>query len=241
MKKTLLSLIAIAGLSMSLSAQIEIYVDAGTVNMSGEVENYALTGAVSDHHMVDFIYANLSENDETWTITRRVMSQPASWSNYFCWGQNGQFGNCYDTSYLEYFNSGSLVISSQTEGLVSTYVNAPDAGTAVYRYYVSNDGGTTFLDSIDLMVSSTADVPVITAEQLSVKVAPNPATEYILVSTTGASSATVRIIDILGNQILKSTISESKTIDVSEYRNGIYFVIVESKGTTINRKVIVRH
>jgi hypothetical protein len=77
---------------------------------------------------------------------------------------------------------------------------------------------------------------------VEVNVAPNPATDYVKVTAEGVESATVKMIDVLGNVILKETIKGSKTIDVSEFRNGIYFVIIEAEGVkTINRKVIVRH
>jgi len=48
--------------------------------------------------------------------------------------------------------------------------------------------------------------------------------------------------DVLGNTLLSKKISGSETIDVSEFRNGIYFITMEAKGAKkINRKVIVRH
>jgi hypothetical protein len=59
----------------------------------------------------------------------------------------------------------------------------------------------------------------------------------------GIETASVRIVDVLGNVLLKeSTINGSKRLDVSNFRNGVYFVIVESHGTkSITRKVIVKH
>ena len=50
-------------------------------------------------------------------------------------------------------------------------------------------------------------------------------------------------VDVLGNVVLNETsFNQTKKIDVSNFRNGIYFVKVESEGSkAITRKVVVRH
>ncbi len=240
MKKLLLSFVLITGLGWSASAQVEIYLEGTTTDISGSVEYYTLSTAVTNEHLVNFLFTNLSGSDETWMITRRIVNQPANWSNYFCWGPSGQFGDCYDTTSMEYFNSGTKIIVDQAAGLVSTYVNAPDAGTAHYRYYVSNDG-VNFIDSVDLSVTSTLSVTSLSAETFDLVVAPNPAPESMVVSAKGIQDATILITDLLGNEVLHTQFAESQIIDVSNYRNGVYFVTIASKEGRISRKVVVRH
>jgi hypothetical protein len=78
--------------------------------------------------------------------------------------------------------------------------------------------------------------------QLSMNLAPNPASKQVTVTAMGVESAAIKMYDVLGNTLLSKTISGSETIDVSEFRNGIYFITMEAKGAKkINRKVIVRH
>lgn len=241
MKKTLLTLAA--GLfiaSGSIAQNISIYESGQTVNVSGQALTYEVTGAVTNHHMIDFEFNNLGQTDAPWIITRRIMSQPVTWGNTYCWGILGQIGNCYPVSGDEYFDSQLLDIPAGGAGLVSTYVDSPESGSSHYRYYVSTDGST-YEDSVDIVVTSIATINEV-APSLTVNVAPNPASDYVKVTAQGVQEASVRIIDILGNVILTTTIQESKTIDVSEFRNGIYFISVESKGVkAVNRKVIVRH
>lgn len=85
-------------------------------------------------------------------------------------------------------------------------------------------------------VSDSANNPEIT-----VSVQPNPATNYITIDIDGSENATVQIIDVLGNVIWNATIKVSETIDVTNYRNGIYFVNISANGNNVSRKVIVRH
>ena len=59
---------------------------------------------------------------------------------------------------------------------------------------------------------------------------------------SGVESATLKIIDALGTTISKEGINSKKKINVSELRNGVYFLVIDIPGSkTITRKVIIRH
>jgi hypothetical protein len=77
---------------------------------------------------------------------------------------------------------------------------------------------------------------------ISFSAVPNPASDFVLISTNGIDNATIKIIDVLGNTIYLENISTSKKIDVSDYKNGIYFITIESSDSKIvNRRLIVKH
>jgi hypothetical protein len=77
---------------------------------------------------------------------------------------------------------------------------------------------------------------------ISFTAVPNPASDYVLISTNGIDNATIKIIDILGNSVYSENISTTKKIDVSDYKNGIYFISIESSDSKIvNRRLIVKH
>lgn len=102
--------------------------------------------------------------------------------------------------------------------------------------------GNTAEDSVFVEVSFSANVPLV-SPQLSVGVSPNPASESFTVTTGINENASIKILDVLGNVVFKETIiSESKDINISKFKNGVYFVIVEAPGAkAVNRKLIVRH
>ncbi len=237
MKKTLLLLAT--GLllaSGSFAQNITINEYGETINVSGQIIDVTANEADTTY----ILFNNLSQSNQPWIITRRILTQPVGWENYLCWGLNGGIGICYPVSLVEYSNSNSETIPASNSGKLSAYVTPNQAGVAWYRYYISTDGAT-YLDSVDLRVTSTLSIAEV-APSLNVSIAPNPSSEFITVTAEGVNKATVRIIDVLGNLILTNEITESKMFDVSEYRNGIYFIIVESNGAkTVNRKVIIHH
>lgn len=239
MKKTLLLSVATILASVSFG-QMTIEVEGISTDISGQIHDEVVASGSSDYHVVNFIVTNNTGSAQSWIVTRRNMTEPAGWGNYYCWGQTGVIGNCYAASSNEFFNSNAESIPDGSSGTLSTYVSTTSGEVSQYRYYVSTDGQN-FVDSVDLRINYVAAVEPI-SPILEVSIAPNPATDYIKVTAGGVESASVKIMDVLGNVIMKTTIAESKTIDVSEYRNGIYFVIVESQGQkTISRKVFVRH
>jgi hypothetical protein len=77
--------------------------------------------------------------------------------------------------------------------------------------------------------------------ELTIGVQPNPASDFLTIETSSDEKAVVQIIDVLGNTIWNATFYKTEMINITEYRNGIYFVTVSSKGKRVSRKVIVRH
>lgn len=239
MKKSLLSLFMVTGLSLVATAQVDISVDGGNTDVAGTTEQYYITPPTQDEHLIDFLFTNNSGSATDMVITRRIMSEPNGWEEYMCWGADGQIGLCYAPNPNEYFDSQSINLADGETGRLSTYMNSTGNGVGLYRYYVSYDGQN-FMDSVDFQINGTASTPEITPE-LTVGVQPNPASDNITIKASGVSTASIQIVDVLGNVILNTTVSGMKNINVAEYRNGIYFVNVSANGTRVSRKVIVRH
>ena len=249
MKKTLLSALAILGLSLGATAQIEIYVDGGATDYAGGgVFAYHATGDSDQLHEIHM--ENHSGSSQDMIVSRRLVgTHPASWTDYLCWGhQTDQFGGlCIDAVSMDMElytmpGSGAVTLADGEYGFVSSHITPSfnDPGTYTFRYYVGTDQNP-YMDSVDFEVTLTPLTIEEKAPELSIGVKPNPATDYMVVTANGVESANVRVIDVLGNVVHKSTVSGSKNIDVSEYRNGIYFVMIESKGTKVSRKVFIRH
>jgi hypothetical protein len=239
MKKIILSIVSIASAGLVL-AQSSITLEGSSTVLSGSAYTENLTTAVNDLHVIDFIVHNESGSNQQWKITRKHIDNPAGWSEYLCWGLNGAFGNCYPVNSNAVWTCGSEMILADSSGRLSTYVTAPSGGTAQYRYYVSTDG-INYLDSVDVIVNNAVGLDE--KASFSVSIAPNPASDNLTISTTGVGESNVRIVDVLGNLVLNEKVfSSKKTLDISRFRNGVYFVTVESEGVKpVTRKVIVRH
>ena len=242
MKTTLLSALAITAISAMSFGQVVTMEVGASGDISGT--QYDVTSAGAEV-VVDVHVGNLTANTMDLTIKRERINPQASWTDYICWGhETDPFGGVCYPSYPEnpWTTPSAVTVGDGEAGVIAVHIKPydPDFGCVIYRYTVMD--GATAIDSLDISVCKTAAVEEIKPE-LKVSVAPNPANSYVTVVTNGVDGATVRMVDVLGNVVMKETvIGTSKTINVANFRNGIYFVTVEAKGAkTINRKVIVRH
>ncbi len=242
MKKTLLSILSIVGITAISFGQAVTIEIGNSGDISGTQVDYTSAGAeVSLYLRIQ----NTSGQSMDLAVKRERINPQTAWTDYVCWGhETDPFGGVCYPFYAEnpWTTPATVTVGDGEAGVISVYIQPldPDYGCVVYRYVILD--GPNALDSIDISVCKTAAIEGL-KPTLAVSVAPNPANSYIQVKTTGVDVATVKMVDVLGNVVLRETIiGSSKTINVSEFRNGIYFIAVEGKGVkTINRKVIVRH
>ena len=233
-----------------LNAQntISIEIPGTNTDISGQTHEVALT--TTDPVEVSFDLINNTGSTHQWRITRDKISVPTTWSDFLCWGHcTDQFGGtCYAANVSDPWTTPAnpsvlFDINNSECGKLKVTVNPYDwntNGQAHYRYYLSDDG-TNFSDSVDLVLSYTAALKPV-KEEISVNIGPNPAADYVQITMNGVEAANIKIMDALGTTISKETLISSKKINVSELRNGVYFVVIEIPGTkTITRKVIIRH
>lgn len=240
MKKGLLSILTVIGFGMTSLAQdqVEIYLLGGTTDYSsGGV--YQQTVTASGEVTNDFEVKNISGSTKTWKITRYRINGIATWTDYMCWDL------CFTAGAMTtnpWTSPTTRTIDDQSNSVLNTYVT-PDEnnpGTVTYRYYVSEDG-VNYVDSVDLEVTFALNVAAITPE-VSISVGPNPASDYIMIKSNGSEGGSIRIVDVLGNVVLSEPFANSKKINVANFRNGIYFVVVQpDNGKAINKKIVVRH
>lgn len=250
MKKIILGIVGLITVS-SLTAQVTIQIDGTGADVAGTTVTVNCDPSTIFPIEKNFIVTNNTGSDQQWRITRVKQSVPAGWTDQLCWPPN-----CYPTSGDVYItpNSGGNPAPTVLNGTHMTANSeeadihpkvTPDqssASTGLYMYYITDLSGN-YIDSVALEINFTLGVEEDEIEPLTVEVAPNPATEYVTIQTKGTSKTSVKMVDVLGNIVYKETLtSSSKKIDVSTFRNGVYFVIVESEDNqVINRKVIVRH
>lgn len=256
MKIIILSILALLSVS-NIKAQngITIQYNGNGPDISGGTHSIDIypsspdfvTGILSVH----FLVTNLSGSDQQWIITRKEINVPATWSDQLSWPPM-----CYSAADIEYTtpqsesNPAPIIINGSsltTNGLdaeLNPRIN-PDqsaAGFAHYRYYIVEASSGNQLDSVDLTINFVLGINSIKQTPV-LNISPNPADAYLNISLGSVENAVVRIVDVLGNAVYNETISNgTKNIDVSNFKNGVYFVLVESPGIkSINRKLIIRH
>ena len=247
MKKFILSLSAIFTLSffgvIAQSNGIEIRLDGNGADLSGTEVVINLTTGNYDANMH---VSNNTGTNKAWKITRRKISVPATWTDVLCWGPN-----CYPASGDLYTTPGVAPIVTNGTELFSTGLvadlhmtitpNQTATSSALYRYYITNTQGA-YEDSIDLSINFTLGVTSL-KQPTTLTISPNPADDNVKIALEGIENSSVKIVDVLGNVVYNESINNgTKNIDVSTFKNGVYFVLVEAPGIkSFNRKLIIRH
>lgn len=260
MKKIILGftaflVIPILGVNAQTNNNIEIRLNGAGGDISGGIHSVNLdpsspdlAGGIYEAH---FDVTNNTGTDQQWRITRKKMNVPATWSDDLCWPPT-----CFITSGDVYItpNTGGSPAPIIVNG-TSITTNAalaeikpritPDqstAGYALYRYYITEAATGIYVDSIDLSINFALGLSTL-KQTPTINVSPNPADDYVNFSMSGSESYSIRIVDVLGNVVYNETIANgTKGIDVSNFKNGVYFILIESAGVkTVNRKLIIRH
>ncbi|MFT5582023.1 MAG: hypothetical protein ACI9G9_001288 [Psychromonas sp.] len=243
MKKALLSLCVFLGSTFGIMAQsITINEESSSSDISGTTYQLDISDNTEQH--INFLINNKSGANMDMIVTRVNLDQPADWNNYLCFSlASDPMVVCSPSNSEDTWSTrNSVAIPEQEAALIQVFIQ-PGTYTSspiTYRYYFGTEENSK-LDSIDVAVKSIASVSEIN-KKVSITLSPNPASNLVKVIATNVSQGKIKMIDVLGNVILNESFNGAKTINVNEYKNGVYFVIIEENGRqAVNRKLVVRH
>lgn len=239
-KLLLLPLLAFFVTSITFG-QIQI-IDYNTGNqIQGDtvVYNIYSTQNQTNYMYIKNVSTNPADSLDKVKITRVKITETAGAGDYFCWGIV-----CYPESEVSPNNSYTsldaiTILIGDTSLLTYDYVPHNQVGVSQYRYYVVRKGG--YLDSVDVMYTSVLGIEEQVKNSLSVY--PNPTKGNLFVQADNAEGLNVKIIDMLGNEVYVGKMGSAATkIDVSQFKNGIYFVKLNSNSKAIvTKKIIVNN
>ncbi len=232
-------------------SNIEIKEQGGSVALNGDTlkvsvdennQDYLNFGVIPIHIDV----TNKNVNSIKIAITRVIISEPSQWSDQVCWGDG-----CYDALTDPYTtpNTGGFPAPTLDNGvafeLKPQYDPKNVKGVGHYRYYLTAvDNGNTHVDSVDVLLSfGTNSIKTINEEGFKFNISPNPASDFVNIAIQNSNEElNLKIVDVLGNEILSDKIKGAKKLDVSNLKSGIYFVtIISSDKKVVSRKMILRH
>jgi hypothetical protein len=132
-----------------------------------------------------------------------------------------------------------FTINDGEYGKMKPQINPDDwvSGQAHYRYYIS-EPGMSYADSVDLIVDFTASLKP-ENEVFTVSITPNPTSQDLYISLS-SGTADFKIVNSFGGTVMNGTVQKEKKIDVSSFKNGIYFVRIETQDNkSLTRKLII--
>lgn len=105
-------------------------------------------------------------------------------------------------------------------------------------------GGTPVINDIQFVDSLRSDVPHVGVTEMNtdnpINVYPNPASNYVIVSTLNAEKGSIIISTILGEVVYEENFNGIQNkIDIENFSNGIYFVTLKTKNKGSTQKLII--
>ncbi len=140
-------------------------------------------------------------------------------TNDFSSSKSNATTNNFTKNTLVFTPSGSFVI---------IYIKSPlavDASTEV------------FFDNIELY--ETSSLAVDNFSTFNVKVYPNPTTDYVFVESNNFEVSEIMVFDILGKNVIPSSVLKNSRVDVSSLNKGVYFMKMSVNGTSVTKKIII--
>jgi hypothetical protein len=242
MKKTILNLIAILGFAFSGISQdgITMKVTGDNTDYSSGNGVYITTVGAAGISDFDIDVTNTTGSAKSWRLTRlNEAGTPSGWSTTICAGLA-----CFPSSALNPYctpapTNQQLAVANSATGVIAFHVTSTTNGTGTYRIYIGDC--TNFDDSIDIQVVNTLGIKEM-KQNPTFTMYPNPSDDVVSISINNSKSGTVKIVDLVGNVVYNEEIYSPSKINVSEFKNGIYFVTIESEGIKLSsRKLVVRH
>jgi len=100
---------------------------------------------------------------------------------------------------------------------------------------ISHQGDYLPIGSVSAMVNFSTTTAIQKSNAAEVRIVPNPATDKVIVDGLN-EKVSFEIINVIGQPVLKSTLDTKKTIDVSAFEKGAYFIkLITSQGTLIKK------
>ncbi len=129
----------------------------------------------------------------------------------------------------------SLVVLTQTT--VNTTWNKNRMYTLAF---VQNASDKTILNAARSTTAKTNSTGIKTLQDIGVQLFPNPASEalYINLNTIGLNK--ISITNMLGSEVLNTTINNSEKLDLTGFSRGVYFVGIENELGKTTQKILIK-
>ena len=220
MRKLVLLIIIIISYSSSFP-QINIYIyDSTGINYNGQVININSSNENFDLNIG--CYNSTNEELEI-KFKRKILSSDVIFLDQFV------------DNLLSYSCTGSdwettvpiLLQPSDSSWMKPSFTFSNGAGTASIRYFVLHKGNA-LLDSVDVNIVNTVDLPKLNNE--SILAYPNPTTDFLNIEIPNVSNDNLFLLfDILGKKVFSVKLNLSiNNVDLRHLKPGIYSYQISS-------------
>ena len=183
---------------------------------------------------------NNTSTDKQWRIKRFIESgSNTDWVVYLSYETS-----CMSTTTINPYCSPLPIPLNTPAGEsddIQVQIYIPSFGFGKYKFYLGDCDNQE--DSIEIYINSSIDASLNNVNKTSTfSMFPNPSNDKISINVDNNEQGNLKIVDIIGNVVFEEEINSTSEINVSDFKNGIYFVSIETNGVlTQLEKLIVKH
>lgn len=156
------------------------------------------------------------------------------------------FNNQYLTLGYDFTNNLIILAENATiggTGNVLAYATPAAPITSIAGFFFRQNDNTTPTMMVDeLKIATTVNFTLSATrfnEISGLNVYPNPANDFLHITTSANGVKTVTIYDVVGKQVLNTT-TANEAINVTSLNAGIYMVKITEEGKTATRKLVIK-
>ncbi len=126
------------------------------------------------------------------------------------------------------------------QGTISGNEFTPDAaGTYTIEAAQAGNANYNAAESVSQTIEVTGTTDIVTTLRNEVRVYPNPVNRILSIELPTDDKATITLLNVTGRVLKQFTAEESCKLNVQPYRNGIYFIKIETPKYTITKRIMV--
>jgi len=158
-------------------------------------------------------------------------------STNFCWGIA-----CYPPQISVSGQPRSIAPGETYDGFTGYLENMPEERTFTMSYCFSDVSNPAIKVCTDVNYTSLSAYIGVEEAVTNFGVYPNPANDVLHVNYTSQKEAAFIVYDMLGSEVYSDLITNSKTIQLHDFKAGIYFYTLSVNGLkTEAQKLIITH
>lgn len=212
-------------MSITLVNAQDILIKENGTTVNGQTLNFPVSNLNATHEKHLDIVNNTSSSMDI-RVEKNVISEVSGSSNTFCWGIY-----CYP-NFATVSDPQTITAGEVYSGFYGEYVPDNNAGITTIEYTFFEDGGSGPSETITVNYDGTVSIDE--DETQVTEVYPNPAANSFKIEAAKANSE-IRVFDIIGKEIAQfKNVTNEKTINCSEWQDGIYFIRIYNSGKLEN-------
>lgn len=179
-----------------------------------------------------------------WVLDNDVLAKSRIWSAWVSGTGAASTDLAADVDILRPNTADSYTTENANWVQVTATLSAPaDANRfkfqiRTYRQATGEQGGKIYYDDLSFVDNDALGTKSFGISGL--KVYPNPVTNGVLyISSDNASAKQVSVFDVLGKQVVNTTVS-NQPLNVSNLKTGVYIVKITEEGKTATRKLVIK-